>query len=621
MSVDAVSDTYWQTARGTIRERCEAVFNQELLSDVKFEVRDSRGGSKTIPAHKFMLAISSPVFFAMFYGKAAEMKDSVEISDCEYESLLELFRFIYSDKAKLNADNVMQLLYLSKKYMLPTLAEKCSAFLKENLNALNVFHILPDAQKYEEKDLMNHCWKLIETQTEEAVKSEGFVTVEKSVLEELVEKNSLHIKEVELFKVIDCWAEKELWDTYWQTARGTIRERCEAVFNQELLSDVKFVVPDSRGGSKTIPAHKFMLAISSPVFFAMFYGKAAEIKDSVEISDCEYESLLEFFRFIYSDKLNLNADNKCSAFLKENLNALNVFHILPDAQKYEEKDLMNHCWKMIATQTEEAVKSEGFVTVERSVLEELVEKNSLNIKEVDLFKAVDCWAENKCKKQGLVAEGSVKRRVLGERVVQGIRFPLMEETEFADIVLDSEILTLKETNRLVKYFNSVLHDSVGFLETERTEGKQVISRFRSLAGGLHYGETSNCICFDVDKNIHLHAIHFFGSDNSQYSVKLEVSEYNSGISVRRQEGFFLSKQVHCEIGDHQGFDILFKPPIAITANTRYKISASITGPPYCYGTNGCSTVEKSGVTFHFFPFSHPTSNGKGQLPKFVFTLD
>ena len=428
-------------------------------------------------------------------------------------------------------------------------------------------------------------------------------------------------------------------DTYWQTARGTIRERCEAIFNQELLSDVKFVVRDSRGGSKTIPAHKFMLAISSPVFFAMFYGKAAEMKDSVEISDCEYESLLELFRFIYSDKANLNADNvmqllylskkymlptlaeKCSAFLKENLNALNVFHILPDTQKYEEKDLMNHCWKMIATQTEEAVKSEGFVTIERSVLEELVEKNSLNIKEMELFKAVDCWAENECKKQGLVADGSVKRRVLGERVVQGIRFPVMEETEFADIVLDSEILTLKETNRLVKYFNSVLHDSVGFLETERTEGKQVISRFRSLARGWHYGVTANCICFDVDKNIHLHAIHFFGSDNSQYSVTLLVLDHSSGIYVTRQEGNFLSKQIQCEIGDYQGFDIVFEPPIAIKANTRYQIWAAITGPPSWYGTKGCSTVEKAGVTFHFFPISHPTSNGVGQFPKFVFTLD
>ena len=45
---------------------------------------------------------------------AVTTKDSVEISDCEYESLLELFRFIYSDEVKLNVDNVMQLLYLSK---------------------------------------------------------------------------------------------------------------------------------------------------------------------------------------------------------------------------------------------------------------------------------------------------------------------------------------------------------------------------------------------------------------------------------------------------------------------------------------------------------------------------
>ena len=430
-------------------------------------------------------------------------------------------------------------------------------------------------------------------------------------------------------------------DTYWQTARGTIRERCEAVFNQELLSDVKFVVRDSRGGSKTIPAHKFMLAISSPVFFAMFYGKAAEMKDSVEISDCEYESLLELFRFIYSDKANLNADNvmqllylskkymlptlaeKCSAFLKENLNALNVFHILPDAQKYEEKDLMNHCWKMIATQSEEAVKSEGFVTIERSVLEELVEKNSLNIKEVELFKAVDCWAENECKKQGLVADGSVKRRVLGERVVQGIRFPVMEQREFADIVLDSEILTPKETNRLVKYFNSVLHDSVGFLETARTGGKQVISRFRSVARGWrYYPHCRNSICFDVDKDIHLHAIYFFGSDNSQYSVTLWLLGYSSDISVREQEGNFLSKQIQCEIGDHQGFDIVLEPPIAIKANTRYEISAAITGPPSWYGTNGCSTVEHSGVTFHFTSASTTqTNNEVGQFPKFVFSLD
>ena len=94
------------------------MFNNELLSDVKFVVRDAEGGSereKKIPAHKFLLAMSSPVFYAMFYGELAERKDSIDISDYDHKSLLEMFRFVYSDEVNLNADNVMQVLYLAKK--------------------------------------------------------------------------------------------------------------------------------------------------------------------------------------------------------------------------------------------------------------------------------------------------------------------------------------------------------------------------------------------------------------------------------------------------------------------------------------------------------------------------
>ena len=68
------------------------------------------------------------------------------------------------------------------------------------------------------------------------------------------------------------------------------------LLNKEILSDVKFVVPLSIGESeskKVISADKFVLAISSPVFYAMFYGQMAETKDSIELPDCDYESLLE----------------------------------------------------------------------------------------------------------------------------------------------------------------------------------------------------------------------------------------------------------------------------------------------------------------------------------------
>ena len=294
-------------------------------------------------------------------------------------------------------------------------------------------------------------------------------------------------------------------DHWSKTERYTIRERCKFMFNNELLSDVKFVVPDPEGGSKsmkTIPAHKLVLAISSPVFYAMFFGELAETTNSINPSDCEYPSLLELFRFIYSDEVNLNADNvmqvlylakkymlpslvdQCTDFLGKNLDASNVFHVLPEAQTYEEKNLVDKCWEVIDEHGDEAMKSDAFTTIEKSLLEELVERESLNVTEVELFKAVDCWARRECEKKNLAVEGSVKRKILGERVVANIRFPVMEQKEFAEVVLDCEILTPKEAYDIMKYFNGVLPNPVGFLETKRGGGNSRISMYTALGFGL-----------------------------------------------------------------------------------------------------------------------------------------
>jgi len=184
----------WQTARPTIRERSKFMFNNNLFSDVKFVVQkaaQSESESKqVIPAHKFVLSISSPVFEAMFYGELAETTDSIELPDCEYDSLLELFRYMYSDEVNLSGSNVMEVLYLAKKYMVPSLADKCTKYLLDNLGPSNVFSILPSAQKYEEKSLVDQCWEVIDEQTEEALKSDGFATIERSLLEAVVVRDT-----------------------------------------------------------------------------------------------------------------------------------------------------------------------------------------------------------------------------------------------------------------------------------------------------------------------------------------------------------------------------------------------------------------------------------------------
>ena len=159
----------WQINCPSISQRTKYIFNTALLSDVKFIVPVSNGKSesKEIPAHKLVLAISSSVFFAMFYGQMADTRDSIELPDCEYEGVLELFRFIYSDEVELTGSNVMNVLYLAKKYLVPSLAEKCAEFLRKNLDASNVFTILPQAQKFEDKELEDRCWKVIQMHTED----------------------------------------------------------------------------------------------------------------------------------------------------------------------------------------------------------------------------------------------------------------------------------------------------------------------------------------------------------------------------------------------------------------------------------------------------------------------
>ena len=305
-------------------------------------------------------------------------------------------------------------------------------------------------------------------------------------------------------------------ETNWQTTRPTIRERAEFMLNNDRLSDVKFVAAKSES-KQVIPAHKFILAIGSPVFEAMFYGELAETKDTIELPDCDNESLLELFRYMYSDEVNLSGSNvmgvlylakkyivpsladKCAEYLQENLDPSNVFTILTFAEKYEDKNLVDRCWRVIDEGTDEAVTSDGFEKIERSLLEAMVTRDTLSIKEVALFQAADRWATKQCKKQGLEADGQLKRRILGEEIIKSIRFPIMSAKEFADVVLDTNILHSNEIALLFKFFNSSLSSPLMFSKTPRQSCAPMLraenSKTCPLCGGkVHQIEISCPYC-------------------------------------------------------------------------------------------------------------------------------
>ena len=432
----------------------------------------------------------------------------------------------------------------------------------------------------------------------------------------------------------------------WQTELPTLVERTAFIFNNEILSDVKFVVPVSTGESeskKVIPAHKFVLAISSPVFFAMFYGRIAETQDSIELPDCEYESLLELFRFLYTDQVNLSGSNvmqvlylankylvpslvkKCKEYLRSNLIASNVFCILPHTQKFEDKDLEDRCWKVIEEQTEEAMTSDEFVTVERSLVESVVKREVLNVTEVELFKAVNRWATKECERQGVTSDGETKRRILGEEIVKGIRFPLIPQKDFASVVYDSRILNYEELGNMIKYYNGLINTPLPFLKASRIDSTvHRCCRFKTFCSPRvfwKYDETPDSIILTVRKRVKIYGVQHFGSEGGEYTVTTDIVDLVDNTSLVSRAGNYASEKSDADA--YYGFDVLFDRPVILKAYKEYIVKSLIKGPKSWYGQDGQASVECQGVQFTFRSsenYSNGTDEKIGQFPGILFSV-
>nr|XP_023998535.1 BTB/POZ domain-containing protein 1-like [Salvelinus alpinus] len=93
----------------------------------------------------------------------------------------------------------------------------------------------------------------------------------------------------------------------WQATKSSVKERFAFLFNNELLSDVRFIVGKGRQAQR-IPAHKFVLAAGSAVFDAMFNGGMATTSAEIELPDVEPAAFLALLRFLYSDEVHIGPE-------------------------------------------------------------------------------------------------------------------------------------------------------------------------------------------------------------------------------------------------------------------------------------------------------------------------
>lgn len=114
----------------------------------------------------------------MFYGGLAENKSEIRVPDVEPSAFLTLLKYLYCDEIHLEADNVLATLYVAKKYIVPHLARACVNYLETSLTAKNACLLLSQSRLFEEPDLMQRCWEVIDAQVCETVDNINLETLD-----------------------------------------------------------------------------------------------------------------------------------------------------------------------------------------------------------------------------------------------------------------------------------------------------------------------------------------------------------------------------------------------------------------------------------------------------------
>uniref|UniRef100_A0A5S6R451 BTB domain-containing protein n=1 Tax=Trichuris muris TaxID=70415 RepID=A0A5S6R451_TRIMR len=402
-----------------------------------------------------------------------------------------------------------------------------------------------------------------------------------------------------------------------RTSQATLRERNASMLCSDLMADVWFLVGSecSLGGQKRIPAHTYVLATGSTVFYAMFFGgfsKNAEIP----IPDVEPEAFKIMLRYLYTDEVHLDADTviptlyvakkylieylirACIDFLQNSLTSKNVCFLLSQSRLFEEEELVARCWEMIDAQAELALFSDSFWEVDFETLKLILSRETLNARESKIFEAAIRWAECECQRLKLEATPVTKRHLLGS-AFHLIRFPAMKVEEFAVKVVNSGILTPEECVEIFMHHFSEKESQLPFPVSPR-HGLPLkrCQRFQSSAyrnNQWRYRGRCDSIQFCTDRRIFIAGFGLFGSSNG--SANLDTCFFSDGSS--------------------KIFPVFFEQPVQIEADVYYTAGIVLEGNELSYfGQEGMPEVQ-----VHNRPSRHRMDRQYSRVPACLLYLD
>lgn len=281
----------------------------------------------------------------------------------------------------------------------------------------------------------------------------------------------------------------------WQLKPTTLAERNKIFVGQELLADVHLVV----GPEKTrIPVHRYILSVTSWVFYNSFYLLHL---NEFQLPDASAHDVRTFLEYFYTDHLALDQHNVyavlrlalqfevehleqlCIAYIERHLLTIeNVTDILSTAHALHCTELARKTRQVIEWTVLDVVQTQGFLNATRETLELILDMPQLNCTEFQLYQGVMQWAASqqakrrKPKTETEVTVAAIKTRELLDKCLYKLRFPTMSAEEFSECAKETELLNADEIRSIfLKIMNKTATMTTSEEETNAADSENKTS--------------------------------------------------------------------------------------------------------------------------------------------------
>ena len=177
-------------------------------SDVTLTVGEADAPTTEIAFSRFLLAAQSPVFSSMLYGTMAESRAGaavrVEFAEPVVRQMLD---FACTDHAELACETVVDLLRCAEYYQIAELTARSEAFVSSQLGDETATTFLAAAQRRGLRAMEERCLGYVLEHASTALTNGGLLGLSMECMLQLIQSDSLRIRELDLFTAVVRWGE------------------------------------------------------------------------------------------------------------------------------------------------------------------------------------------------------------------------------------------------------------------------------------------------------------------------------------------------------------------------------------------------------------------------------